>query len=210
MVFRSRAHGRGLHIDASAAAVPASDLLSRRLLKPSEWRLRRPSSGRSPSFLEVDVQRASSRRRSWKKKLLTFLQGSSQSWMSSQSNDVVAASVFTGHSRRVRAVIINLHRSASVLRDPRLSDSVRVCNEIRGSDVGGVPRDVFRQGEALFSLASILERGLRSIHAAPTARGGSVTLDPREQRAQRTRAVQSLKPATGMPQDACEPSIFAC
>ena len=48
------------------------------------------------------------------------------------------------------------------------------------------------------------------IHAAPTARGGSVTLDPREQRAQRTRAVLSLKPATGMPQDACEPSIFAC
>mmetsp|Transcript_23227 Transcript_23227/g.71449 ORF Transcript_23227/g.71449 Transcript_23227/m.71449 type:complete len:264 (+) Transcript_23227:246-1037(+) len=48
------------------------------------------------------------------------------------------------------------------------------------------------------------------IHAAPTARGGSVTPDPREQRAQRTRAVLSLKPATGMPQDACEPSIFAC
>ena len=127
----------------------------------------------------VDGSSARDERRSWKKKLLTFLQGSSQSWMSSQSNDVVAASVFTGHSRRVRAVIINLHRSASVLRDPRLSDSVRVCNEIRGSDVGGVPRDVFRQGEALFSLASILERGLRSIHAAPTARRVSNTRSAR-------------------------------
>ena len=46
------------------------------------------------------------------------------------------------------------------------------------------------------------------LFAAPTARGGSVTLDPREQLALRTRAVLPLKPSTGLPQDACEAFFF--
>ena len=35
-----------------------------------------------------------------------------------------------------------------------------------------------------------------------------MTLDPREQRAQRTCAVLPLKPSTGLPQDACEASFL--
>ena len=128
MVFRSRAHGRGLHIDASAAA--ASDLLSRRLLKPREWRLRRPSSGRSPSFLEVDVQRASSRRRS-SRDFINFFR------MALESQRAICPH---GPNRRCRRVGVHVaqsprtrgyYTSLSKRLCEAKCDSVRVCNEKR-------------------------------------------------------------------------------